>query len=42
MEFHDLDRIMGHYNEQIEFVSPFVVKLLNDRTGTICRTLQGR
>jgi hypothetical protein len=39
---HDLDRIMGHYNEQIEFVSPFVVKLLNDRTGTVCRTLQGR
>lgn len=32
---HDLDRIMGHYNEQIEFVSPFVVKLLNDRTGTV-------
>lgn len=32
---HDLDRIMGHYNEQIEFVSPFVVRLLNDRTGTV-------
>jgi hypothetical protein len=32
---HDLDRIMGHYNEQVEFVSPFVVKLLNDPTGTV-------
>ena len=32
---HDLDRIMGHYSGQIEFVSPFVVKLLNDRTGTV-------
>lgn len=32
---HDLDRIMRHYSEQIEFVSPFVVKLLNERTGTI-------
>ncbi|MDF0673532.1 MAG: nuclear transport factor 2 family protein [Nitrospira sp.] len=32
---HNLGRIMGHYNEQIEFVSPFVVKLLNDRTGTV-------
>ena len=26
---------MRHYHEQIEFVSPFVVKLLNDRTGTV-------
>ncbi|HEU5408805.1 MAG TPA: nuclear transport factor 2 family protein [Nitrospira sp.] len=32
---HDLDRIIGHYSEQIEFVSPFVVKLLNDPAGTI-------
>ncbi|MGQ0557855.1 MAG: nuclear transport factor 2 family protein [Nitrospiraceae bacterium] len=32
---HDLDRIMGHYNEQIEFISPFVAKLLHDRTGTV-------
>lgn len=26
---------MEHYNEQIEFVSPFVVKLLGDPTGTV-------
>ena len=26
---------MRHYNEQIEFVSPFVVKLLNDPTGIV-------
>jgi len=26
---------MRHYSEQIEFVSPFVVKLLDERTGTI-------
>lgn len=32
---HDLERIMEHYNEQIEFVSPFVVKLLGDPTGTV-------
>lgn len=32
---HDLDRIMGHYSERIEFVSPFIVKLLGDPTGTV-------
>lgn len=32
---HDLERIMEHYNEQIEFVSPFIVKLLGDPTGTV-------
>lgn len=26
---------MEHYNEQIEFVSPFIVKLLGDPTGTV-------
>ena len=31
----DLDRIMRHYSERIEFVSPFVVKLLNDPTGIV-------
>ena len=32
---HDLDRIMGHYSERIEFVSPFIVKLLGDPTGIV-------
>jgi len=32
---HDLDRIMRHYSERIEFVSPFIVKLLGDPTGTV-------
>jgi hypothetical protein len=32
---HDLDRIMRHYSEGIEFVSPFVLKLLNDPTRTV-------
>lgn len=32
---HDLDRIMGHYSERIEFVSPFIVKLLGDPPGIV-------
>lgn len=32
---HDLDSIMQHYSEKIEFVSPFAVKLLGDSTGTV-------
>ncbi|MEE3719179.1 nuclear transport factor 2 family protein [Tumidithrix elongata RA019] len=32
---HDLDRIMSHYAEGVEFTSPFIVKLLGDRTGTV-------
>ena len=32
---HDLDRIMRHYADEIEFISPFVVALLNDPTGTV-------
>lgn len=32
---HDLDAIMSHYADGIEFTSPMIVKLLGDRTGTI-------
>jgi len=32
---HDLDSIMQHYSEKIEFISPFAVKLLGDPTGTV-------
>lgn len=32
---HDLGSIMSHYSEQIEFNSPFVVKLMGDENGTI-------
>lgn len=32
---HDLDRIMAHYADAIEFTSPFVVKLPNDPGGLV-------
>ena len=32
---HDLDRILAHYTEDIEFTSPFIVKILNDPSGTL-------
>ena len=32
---HDLDRILAHYSETVEFVSPFVVPLLGDSSGTV-------
>ena len=32
---HDLDRVMAHYAEEIEFSSPFIVKLLNESAGTV-------
>lgn len=32
---HDLDRIMTHYGEEIEFTSPFIVKLLGNSAGTV-------
>lgn len=32
---HDLDNIMQHYAEDIEFISPFVVKLFNSPDGQI-------
>ncbi len=32
---HDLDAILAHYADDVEFVSPFAVRLLGDPTGTI-------
>jgi ketosteroid isomerase-like protein len=32
---HDLDRIMTHYADEIEFTSPFVVRLMGDSAGTV-------
>lgn len=32
---HDLDAIIAHYANNVEFTSPFVVKLLRDYSGTI-------
>ena len=32
---HDLDAILSHYAEEVEFVSPFIVKLLGDPAGTV-------
>jgi hypothetical protein len=32
---HDLDRILAHYSEDVEFTSPFVVRLFNEASGTI-------
>jgi len=32
---HDLASILSHYSEDVEFTSPFVVKLLGDKSDTI-------
>jgi hypothetical protein len=32
---HDLDQIINHYSENIEFTSPFIIKLLGEASGTI-------
>jgi len=32
---HDLDAILSHYAEVVEFTSPFVVRLLDSPTGTV-------
>lgn len=32
---HDLDAIISHYADDVEFTSPFVVKLLSNPSGTI-------
>jgi hypothetical protein len=32
---HDLDAIIAHYADDVEFTSPFVVKLLGNTSGTI-------
>jgi len=32
---HDLDRILAHYADDIEFTSPFVVRLMGNAAGTV-------
>lgn len=32
---HDLDAILSHYAEDVEFTSPFVVRLTGDPSGTL-------
>lgn len=32
---HDLDKILSHYAEDVEFASPFIRRLLNEPSGTI-------
>ena len=32
---HQIDAIISHYAEDVEFTSPFIVRLLNNPSGTI-------
>lgn len=32
---HDFDSIISHYSDDVEFTSPFVVKLMGEQSGTI-------
>jgi hypothetical protein len=32
---HDLEQILAHYAEDVQFTSPFIVKLLGEQSGTI-------
>ncbi len=32
---HNLDNIMDHYSDDVEFNSPFIVKLLNELSDTV-------
>jgi len=32
---HDLESIMSHYAEDVEFTSPFIIKLTGNSTGTL-------
>lgn len=32
---HDLDSIMSHYSEDVELISPIVIRLLGDKSGTV-------
>jgi hypothetical protein len=32
---HDINAILSHYADDIQFTSPFIVKLLNDPSGTL-------
>ena len=31
----DLEQILRHYTDDVEFISPFAIKLLNDPAGTV-------
>jgi ketosteroid isomerase-like protein len=32
---HDLDRILSHYTDDVEMISPFIVKLTGEPSGTL-------
>jgi ketosteroid isomerase-like protein len=32
---HDLNRIMSHYTDDFQMTSPFIVRLMNEPTGTL-------
>ena len=32
---HDLDRILSHYRDDFQMTSPFIVKMMNEASGTI-------
>jgi hypothetical protein len=32
---HDLNAILSHYSDDVQFTSPFIVRLMNEPTGTI-------
>lgn len=32
---HDLNAILSHYAEDVQFTSPFIVRLMNEPTGTV-------
>ena len=32
---HQLDAILSHYSDKVQFTSPFIVRLMNEPSGTI-------
>jgi len=34
---HDVDRVLAHYTDDFEMTSPFIVRMLDEATGTIIR-----
>jgi hypothetical protein len=36
---HDLDRILAHYSDEFEMTTPFIVKLMDEPTGTLTTSL---
>jgi ketosteroid isomerase-like protein len=32
---HDLDRVLAHYSDDFEMTSPFIVRMLDEPTGTL-------